>query len=138
MHSVGKLLGMVADIVAHEGFVVHPDKTHVARRGSRQEVTGLVVNEQPSLARGTLRRFRATLFQIEKDGLHGKRWGQSRDVLASIRGFANYVRMIDAKRGAVLMAQVERICARYGGKPSAASPPAPKPSSDVKKRWKLY
>ena len=42
--NLGALLGSVRRIVEDEGFALHPDKTRVARSGSRQKVTGLVVN----------------------------------------------------------------------------------------------
>lgn len=48
-----------------------------------QEVIGIVVNSYPNICKETLKRFRATLFQIEKDGLEGKQWGNSDDLLAS-------------------------------------------------------
>ena len=113
-----EVLRRLRGVVAHEGFVIHPDKTRVLRRGRRQEVTGVVVNSKPGVARDALHRFRATLFQIEKDGPAGKRWGACKNVLASIRGFASYVRMVDAERGTPLLARVDAICAKYGGKPT--------------------
>ncbi|WP_020188093.1 hypothetical protein [Methylopila sp. 73B] len=59
--KVSALLKFVNEIVAAEGSVVHPDKTRVMRRGGRQEVTGLVVNERVAMPRDVLRRFRALL-----------------------------------------------------------------------------
>lgn len=112
--DVGRLLRRVRYVVGQEDFVVHPDKTRVFRRGRRQEVTGLVVNQRVNVSRRLLRRFRATLFQIERDGPAGKRWGSSPDVLAAIRGFANFVAMVDAARGKQLLEQVQAILDRHG------------------------
>jgi retron-type reverse transcriptase len=123
--QTGEVLLRLRSIVAHEGFYIHPDKTRVLRRGRRQEVTGIVVNAKPNIPRDTLRRFRATLFQIEKDGPKDKRWGVGRDVIASIRGFANYVQMVNPEKGTELLAQVERIIAKYGWK-AGPSPHAKK------------
>lgn len=159
---VGKLLRGVHDIVAHEGFTVHPEKTRVMRRGRRQEVTGVVVNEKLGPARDDLRRFRATLYQIEKDGPAGKRWGAGADVLASIHGYACFVAMIDPVRGQPLLARVRVVLAKLGKgprkppdggggggdkprtpeppKPEAKAPeaaPAPTPAP-AKKAWKLF
>jgi retron-type reverse transcriptase len=159
--QVGEVLRRLGSIVAHEGFVVHPDKTRVLRRAGRQEVTGIVVNERPSVPRDVLRRFRATLFQIEKDGPEGKRWGQSKDVLGSVLGFANYVQMVQPDKGAELQARVRRLLDRHGWKqpkripparpathvvpPAAAAPPEPTqpdngpgPEKPKKKWWKLW
>ena len=78
---VGRLLRQVRSVVDKEGFIVHASKTRVLRKARRQEVTGVVVNGQkPSIERATLRRFRAVLFQIEKDGPEGKRWGSGGEV----------------------------------------------------------
>jgi RNA-directed DNA polymerase len=74
--KVSALLKYVGEIVASEGFTVHPDKTRVMRRGRRQEVTGLTVNERVAVPRSTLRRFRALLHQIDKSGPEGKSWGR--------------------------------------------------------------
>jgi retron-type reverse transcriptase len=112
--NVGRILRRVEYVVKQEGFQVHPKKTRVLRSGRRQEVTGLVVNERLGVSRETLRRFRATLFQIEKDGPAGKRWGNSGNVLESIAGFANFVAMVDQAKGAELQRRVSAIIAKYG------------------------
>jgi RNA-directed DNA polymerase len=100
--KVGDILAVLHKVARAEGFTVHPDKVNVKRRGRRQEVTGVIVNERPGVDRRTLRKFRALLFQLEKDGPAGKRWGCSSDVIQSAIGFANYVFMIDPKKGAAL------------------------------------
>jgi hypothetical protein len=95
-----------------------------------------------------MRRFRATLYQIEKDGPEGKRWGRSMDVLAAVRGFANYVRMVEPEKGQALAARVQALLEKHGWKPArprkaakAAAPPqapepeAPKPPERPKKKW---
>lgn len=97
-------------IVTHEGFQVHPEKTRVLRRKSSQlEVTGIVVNEFLNCDRATLKRFRATLFQMERDGIEGKHWGNSSDAIASIQGFANFVAMVNPKKGRKFQEQIQRI-----------------------------
>lgn len=115
--QIGRLLRQVAWIVEQEGFVVHPDKTRVLRKSQRQEVTGVVVNDRLGVPRDVLRRFRATLFQIEKDGPEGKTWGQSGDVIASIVGFANYVAMVDPDKGRELRRRALALAERYGTQP---------------------
>src|SRR5262249_4135347 len=59
--NLGALLGLVRRIVEAEGFQVHPDKTRVARKGGRQQVTGLVVNGDgaPRVPRKLRRQLRA-------------------------------------------------------------------------------
>ncbi len=104
-------------IVSHEGFTLNEEKTRIIRRKSSQlEVTGVVVNEFPTISRKELKRFRATLYQIEKDGPQGKRWGNGDDVMAAIQGFANFVAMVNPEKGGELVALVKQIKRKYAGR----------------------
>ncbi len=114
---VGKMLAFLRHLTTAEGFAIHPDKVRVVRRGRRQEVTGVVVNERPGVPRDELRRFRALLYQIEKDGPTGKTWGAGGDVLTAALGFAAYVAMVDKTKGEQLRAKVLALKAKYGTKP---------------------
>jgi retron-type reverse transcriptase len=107
--KVGTLLRAVGDVVAAEGFAVHPDKTRVMRKGARQEVTGLIVNERLGVGRVALRRARAALHCAETKGLSAVRFGAGPHTFASLAGFANFVAMVDEKQGAVLRARVAAI-----------------------------
>jgi RNA-directed DNA polymerase len=107
------ILRRTESIVAHEGFEIHEEKTRILRSSRQQEVTGVVVNDKPNVDKKTLKRFRATLFQIEKDGLEGKHWGHSDDLIASIQGFANFVAMINPVQGAEFQEKVQRIRVKY-------------------------
>ena len=117
--QVGSLLRTVSQVVAYEGFALHPDKTRIMRRGRRQEVTGLTVNDRLGVDRKTLRRFRAVLYQIEKDGPEGKSWNgvgahRSGDVMASVLGYAGFVRMVDPEKGGPLVERVRAILDKTG------------------------
>jgi RNA-directed DNA polymerase len=101
--NVGTLLRAVRRIVEDSDFVVPPDRTRVMRRLGRQEVTGLVVNDKLGVPRRHLDRSRAVLFQVERDGPQGKSFGQTHDVFDGLLGFANFVGMVDAERGQVLV-----------------------------------
>jgi len=111
---VGKALQFLRHVVAAEGFAVHPDKIRVVRRGRRQEVTGVVVNERPGVPRDELRRFRALLHQIGKTGPGGKTWGPGgAEVFAAALGFASYVAMVDRAKGEALRKQVLALKAKW-------------------------
>lgn len=114
-----KLLWRVRQIVVDEGFTPHPDKQHVMRSHVRQSVTGIVVNDRPAVDRATLRRFRATLFQVEKDGPAGKQWNGNDNVLAALEGYAHFIRMVDADKGAPLLARVRAVRAKWSGDTAA-------------------
>ena len=111
--QVNKLVWQVRAVIKNEQFKINKNKTQIMRNGHRKEVTGIVVNEKCSISRKKMKAFRATLYQIEKEGLAGKTWGQSTDVLNSIEGFARYVNMVDKEKGKKLLAQVEKLNNQY-------------------------
>jgi len=119
--AIYQLLRRVQNIVEHEDFKLHPAKTRVMHRGRRQEVTGLTVNQKMAVEKKSLKRFRALLFQIEKDGSLGKRWNgveaaKGGEFWSSILGWAHFVKMVDPEKGAPLVAKVRELLAKSGEK----------------------
>jgi retron-type reverse transcriptase len=112
---VCNLLRGTETIVQQEGLMINQEKTRILRRGRQQEVTGIVVNDKLSVDRKTLKKFRALLYQIEKEGLEGKTWGKSSDIVASIKGFANFVAMVSPEKGAKLKEQIQAILGKIEG-----------------------
>ncbi|WP_137939625.1 reverse transcriptase family protein [Chitinivorax sp. B] len=112
--NLPRLLWQVKRIIAEEGFTLHPDKQRIMRNSARQEVTGVVVNHHPTVCRETLRRFRATLYQVEKDGPQGKAWNGNGDVLNALAGYARFVKMVDPAKGGPLCAKVAAVQAKWG------------------------
>ncbi len=126
---VKKLIWRARSIIAAEGFTFHPDKLRIMRRGARQEVTGLTVNEKPSVPRRDFRRFRALLFQLEKDGPEGKTWrGSSVRLLAAVRGYANFIKMVDPEGGRTYVDRADRLLKQYGWKQEIRHPAKSKAS----------
>lgn len=123
--EAGAMLHRIRFITGAEGFAEHPTKTRVLRKGRRQEVTGVVVNQQLGVDRETLRKFRALLFQVGKDGPAGKSWGASPDLFASAIGYANFVRMVDPAKGEKFLARAKELAAKHGWKPKKRPPPKP-------------
>lgn len=153
LSNICNLLNGVRDIIAHEGLSVNEEKTRVVRRSRQQEVTGLVVNDCVAVPRQTLKRFRALLFQIEKDGPAGKHWGDGADVLSSIVGFANFVAMVDSDKGEPLRDRALALARKHGwtapmrpakassdrpGQTPSKTPSTDPPQSGNKKWWKLW
>jgi RNA-directed DNA polymerase len=103
------ILKRTESIVTHEGFKINPDKTRVLRNTHQQEVTGIIVNNKLNISKKVLKKFRATLYQIEQEGLNDKHWGNSHDTLAAITGFANFVTMVNPEKGAKFQQQIQRI-----------------------------
>ncbi len=121
--SWSKLKWRIEQIAKDEGFVLHPDKFKMMRRGGRQEVTGLVVNDQLGVDRRTLRKFRALLHQIKRDGWEGKQWGTSPNVVAAVFGYANFVKMVKPEQGQRLLTEVKALLGKN-------TPPTPPVSND--------
>jgi hypothetical protein len=61
-----KIRNVVTRIVQEEGFTVNTEKTKLAGQGTRQTVTGVVVNKDLGLSRQERRRLRAAQHQISK------------------------------------------------------------------------
>lgn len=85
--KVGLFLRAVAEIVGDEGFRLNRAKTRVMRRGRRQRVTGVVVNDTPGLSRSERRRLRAEIHQMGAD--------PPADQRARVIGKLSYLRMIN-------------------------------------------
>ena len=66
--DVSAMFGSIKQIVTDEGFQIHGKKTHVARKGSRQKVTGLIVNgdQGPRTPRAVRRMLRAAIHNLEQ------------------------------------------------------------------------
>ena len=100
------LQGCVKKIVSAEGFVVHPKKTRVIRKGSSQRVTGMVVNGDgsPRAKRSVRRNLRAAIHNLKQ----GKplREGESID---SLRGMAAFISMTDRELGAKLKEEINGL-----------------------------
>lgn len=94
--QLGRLLGLVQRIVTAEGLRLNPEKTRILRSGSRQKITGLVVNgkQQPRLPRKFKRQLRAALHNLQK----GKPLKDG-ETLARLTGYAAYVCMSDPQLG---------------------------------------
>lgn len=111
--KIGKLIRQAKFIIKGEDFTINSKKTRIIRKNGRQEVTGIVVNEKPNVSRKKLKQFRALLYQIEKDGLEGKSWGSSNKLLDSIKGYANYVSMVNPDKGEKFKKQISNIIEKY-------------------------
>ncbi|WP_338872335.1 reverse transcriptase family protein [Myxococcus stipitatus] len=110
---VAVLLARVKDVVEAEGFRLHPEKTRVSRKGTRQQVTGLVVNQARNgvpaarVPRDVVRRLRAAIHNREQ----GKP-GREGESLEQLKGMAAFVYMTDAAKGRAFLESLERLEAR--------------------------
>lgn len=106
---VVELLAGVERVVRSEGFALATTKTSVQRSSARQTVTGVVVNETPSLPRADIRKLRAILHQAEHTGLAAQnregieRWEEH------LRGKLALLHMIHPEKAAPLVKAFEAL-----------------------------
>ncbi len=110
--AVGKLLKSARAVLRSEGFEEHPDKTRVMRRGRRQEVTGLTVNQKLSLPREELRALRALIHNVGKRGLASENREGHPHFEAYLRGRISYLHMVDPTRAAALSLKLDAALKR--------------------------
>lgn len=109
--TAGTLLATARLIATQEGFREHPDKTRVMRRGGRQEVTGVTVNDRPGPARSEVRKLRAILHNVQRFGLESQNREAHPDFAAYLRGRVAYIAMLDPVKRASLETALDRALA---------------------------
>jgi retron-type reverse transcriptase len=97
--AVQALKAQAIRIVKQEGFAINPQKTRIARRGSRQQVTGVTVNDKAGLSRKERRRLRAALHRLEQEKAHGE---ADPVQLRQVQGRLAYVAMLNPEQAAAL------------------------------------
>ena len=99
----------VAAIAIEEGFKVNTRKTRIMREGVRQQVTGIVVNRHPNLARGEYDKLKAMLTNCVRHSPES----QNRDSRAHYReylaGKISYVMMVNPQRASRLQQLFQAI-----------------------------
>lgn len=102
--EIASLLPAARRIVDDEGFVVAKEKTRLMRRGSRQDVTGLTVNQQVSVPRAIRRRLRAAVHAVS----HGRRpsWKGAPLSMDQLRGHLAYLRSVHPAEADLLLAKI--------------------------------
>ncbi|MDP2341690.1 MAG: reverse transcriptase domain-containing protein [Deltaproteobacteria bacterium] len=107
------LLSQVRRVIVDEGLVENADKTRIMRRGRRQEVTGVVVNQRPAVPRDEVRVLRAILHRAGFEGLAAQNRKQiPGDFVAHLRGRIAWVQMVDRKKGDALRATLDALIAK--------------------------
>lgn len=107
---VGVLLRGAGAILRSEGFQLHAKRTRVLRAGSRQAITGLIVNRAPDgvpaarVPRETVRKLRAAIKNRELG-----RAGKGDESIQQLKGLAAFVYMTDPARGRAFLDRLEAL-----------------------------
>ena len=107
--KIGWLLAKVRNICREEGFQVNEKKTRVMRRSRAQTVTGVVVNDKPSVPRDELRRLRAILHRAKTEGLDAQNRDGRPNFREWLRGKIAFVSMVRPDAGAKLKASFDAL-----------------------------
>ncbi len=102
-------LPLVLRIIREERFRVNSDKRRFLRRSTRQQVTGVVVNEKPNISRQEYDRLKATLHNCVQTGLVAQNRDNHPDFLAHLRGRIAHVQSLAPQRGQKLLEIYNRI-----------------------------
>jgi len=82
---------LVAAIALEEGFRANHRKTRVMRTGERQQLVGLVTNQQPHVPRRVRERLEAVLTNVARYGLASQNRNNDPHFLESLRGQVAWV-----------------------------------------------
>jgi retron-type reverse transcriptase len=106
---IGYILAKVRHVAQEEGFTVNEKKTRVMRPSRAMEVTGVVVNDKPSVARDEVRRLRAILHRAKAEGLDKQNRQDLPHFRAWLQGKIAFVSMVNPPAGAKLQAALDGI-----------------------------
>lgn len=95
-------LGIVAQIVAEEGFDLNDRKTRFLGQGVRQRLAGVVVNALPNVARDEYDRLKATLHNCRRDGPAAHNRDGHTAFRAHLQGRVAWVEQVHPERGSKL------------------------------------
>ncbi|MDK2972330.1 MAG: RNA-directed polymerase [Candidatus Sumerlaeota bacterium] len=127
--GLSRFIPLVEKIVRSEGFRIHPGKRRFMRRGRRQCLTGLNVNERLSVGRTEIDALKAILHNAGKAGsLESQNRDGRADFAAHVRGRIAWVERFHPARGAKLRAAFAALHQHPGPvEPTIPLPQAPPP-----------
>lgn len=104
-----RIVVQVGAIALEEGFVLNHRKTRVMRSGTRQMVTGVVVNEKPNLSRRDYDVLKATLHNCARAGASTQNRSGEENFRAHVAGRVSYASFLNSARGERLRRAFESI-----------------------------
>jgi len=110
--KIGWLLAKVWHVAQEEGFVVNEKKTRVMRQSTAQMVTGVVVNEKPSVDHEELRRLRGILHRAKTEGLDAQNREERPNFRSWLVGKIAFVSMVRPDVGAKLKTALNTLTER--------------------------
>jgi hypothetical protein len=100
---------LVCRVALEEGFEVHTRKSRFMRRGVRQQLAGVVVNDWPNVKRADYDELKAILWNCARHGPASQNRAGLTDFRGHLLGRIAYVGLIHPARGAKLRRWFDRI-----------------------------
>lgn len=107
--GVERFAAHVAAIALEEGFSINFHKTRIMRRGTRQSLAGLIVNDKPNLKRQDIQHLEAILFNCARFGVESQNREGLADFRAHLSGCVAYLEMINPVKGSRLRRMFKEI-----------------------------
>jgi len=108
-YRVEDLGRLFVKIVKESGFSVQPDKIRIMRKGTRQEVTRVLVNRKLNVPREEIRELRAILHNCQVYGPSSQTEMSLEWFQQHLRGRINYIIQVNPSIGNQLLEQYNRI-----------------------------
>jgi hypothetical protein len=102
-------LAAVEEIAADEGYALNHGKTRIMRRGGRQRVTGLLVNDHLNVAREHYDALKAILHNCRRNGPQAENRAGHSDFRRHLEGRVAWVETVNRRRGERLRRMFEEI-----------------------------
>ncbi len=106
-HGAVELIGQAERTLGQIGLALDPKKTNIYRRGRRQIVTGLVVNERVSVPRRLRRRVRAAVHALEQGRM--PRWHDRDESAAALAGRVAFIQAVNPLQAQPLAARLKQL-----------------------------
>ena len=100
---------LVGAICLEEGFTLNHRKSRCLRPHQRQMLTGVVVNQKTNIDRRYYDRIKAVLTNCARNGLHSQNHSNHQDFRAHLFGRVQFVKSLNAQKGAKLEALFKTI-----------------------------
>ncbi|MSR56689.1 MAG: RNA-directed DNA polymerase [Planctomycetaceae bacterium] len=101
--SLAVFIPLAEQIIRAERFRTNKSKRHVVRDHQRQQVTGVVVNRHPNVARPDYDRLKAVLTNCIRRGPSTQNHSREDDYAAHLRGCIAHVAFLNPSRGEKLL-----------------------------------
>lgn len=106
---VGYVMACIRHVAQDEGLSVNEKKSRVLRKSTSQSVTGLVVNEKPTMSRTKIRRLRAILHRAKHEGLMTQNRDNHPNFYAWLEGSIAFLSMTRPELGRSMRQELQSL-----------------------------